>query len=159
VACVVTSVADDPVFAVALWSMVALDYAVEIYEGFHYSVDMWLGMVLVSLLWRVLKPLEGVTDNAAQPAVGGSPIQAQQQPITVQSVAMYLPPALVVYIQLIALPQSTANFLIVFYAASAVVIGVTFVWKETQEAKRQFYTHYSQHILLCLLFLAFGIYL
>ena len=46
-ASVVASVGDNMWFSTALWTLVALDYAVEIYEGFHYSVDMWLGMVSV----------------------------------------------------------------------------------------------------------------
>jgi hypothetical protein len=155
VACTATSVADDPIFAVALWSMVIIDYAIEIYEGFHYSVDMWLGIVLVSLLWRVLKPLEGAT-QASPDTIGSA---AQPQPISVQSLVVYLPPALVAYVQLIFLPQSTTNFVIVLYASSAVFIFLNFVRKETQDAKKQSYMHYTQHVLLCLLLMAFGIYL
>lgn len=156
VACTASSVADDPIFGIALWSMVVLDYAIEIYEGFHYSVDMWLGIVLVSLLWRTLKPLEGATKASPDAVVSTA---QQQQPVSVQSVVMYLPPALVAYVQLMFLPQWTANFLIVSFASFAVLIFFKFVWKEVQHAKKQVYIHYSQHVLLCLLLMAFGIYL
>ncbi|KAL3907826.1 MAG: hypothetical protein SGARI_003349 [Bacillariaceae sp.] len=42
-ACVVVSIVGKPLFTAALWMFVAFDYMVEVYEGFHYSVDMWLG--------------------------------------------------------------------------------------------------------------------
>lgn len=154
-ACAATSVADDPIFALALWSMVVLDYAVEIYEGYHYSVDMWLGMVLVSLLWNVFKFIEGDTDGRRRSS-GPTPTQ---QSISLRNVIIYSPPALVAYLQIIVLPESTANILILFYAGSAVFILFNFVWKATKETKKQIYMHYVQHILLCLLFLALALYL
>jgi PAP2 superfamily C-terminal len=42
-ACLTTSVVGKPLFTTALWMLVSMDYMVEVYEGFHYSVDMWLG--------------------------------------------------------------------------------------------------------------------
>jgi PAP2 superfamily C-terminal len=160
VACLATSVSGDPIFAVALWSMVVLDYAVEIYEGFHYSVDMWLGMVLVVLLWNVLSPLEGVTpDEVVQPDVGSSTRIQDLYLISTPTLVIYVLPALIAYLQLTILPQETANILIVSYACCAVAIYFLFVWKEVQERRIQLYTHYVQHILLCLLFMALGIYL
>jgi hypothetical protein len=155
-----TSVSGDPIFAVALWSMVILDYAVEIYEGFHYSVDMWLGMVLVVLLWNVLSPLEGVTpDEVVQPDVGSSTRIQDLYLISTPTLVIYVLPALIAYLQLTVLPLPTANILLVSYACCAVAIYFKFIWKEVQERRIQLYTHYVQHILLCLLFMALGIYL
>jgi PAP2 superfamily C-terminal len=155
VACVATSVSDDPIFSAALWSMVVLDYAVEIYEGFHYSVDMWLGMVLVTLLWKVLYPVEGVANDV----VGSSQPSYQPPSISTRTVLAYVPPALVTYLQLIVLPQATANILILLFAGTTVVIYFQCIRNEVKEAVRQAFVHYTQHILLCLLFMALGIYL
>jgi hypothetical protein len=157
VACVSTSVAEDPIFAFSLWSMLLLDYAIEIYEGFHYSVDMWLGMVLVSLLWQVLAPLEG----------SSSPASSISRPATVApdfsraTLLAYLPPAAVAYFQLTLLPMATANLLIVLYAAVAVgiLLYVSGGGADITPSRRAYLTHYAQHILLCLLFMALGIYL
>eukprot|EP00521_Asterionellopsis_glacialis_P019040 CAMPEP_0195326626 /NCGR_PEP_ID=MMETSP0708-20121125/9808_1 /TAXON_ID=33640 /ORGANISM="Asterionellopsis glacialis, Strain CCMP134" /LENGTH=154 /DNA_ID=CAMNT_0040394257 /DNA_START=127 /DNA_END=588 /DNA_ORIENTATION=+ len=57
-ACASTSVASNTKFSVALWALVAMDYSIEVYEGFHYSVDMWMGALLTSLLWRIYVTLE-----------------------------------------------------------------------------------------------------
>lgn len=40
-ACMVTSVVGEPLFTVAIWMFVAMDYMVEVYEGFHYSVGTY----------------------------------------------------------------------------------------------------------------------
>lgn len=138
--------------------MLILDYAIEIYEGFHYSVDMWLGMVLVALLWQVLAPLEGTASKPPPP-----PMVAPSR----STVLLYLPPAAIAYLQLTLLPMSTANLLIVFYAV--VAIGVYFYGSgvlrksgddgTSSSSRRVACTHYAQHILLCLLFMALGIYL
>jgi hypothetical protein len=37
-ACLVTSVVGKPMFTTAVWMLVAMDYMVEIFEGYHYSV-------------------------------------------------------------------------------------------------------------------------
>lgn len=192
VACVATSVAGDSLFSIALWSMVVMDYAVEIYEGFHYSVDMWLGLVLVSLLWRVLEPLEGNHRNeyvgaasAAVPAIDGDGLGSsktntrldldtttlgstklsnnyrQQSPMISTSalVLMYTPPVILAYMQLILFPQWMANFLIVLYTVVSLVIYVAFVLKEKMENRKLLAMHFTQHVLLSLLFMALGVYL
>jgi hypothetical protein len=67
-ACLTTSVVGKPLFTTALWMLVSMDYMVEVYEGFHYSVDMWLGgeshlvsfskngVVVRCCLWNGYKP-------------------------------------------------------------------------------------------------------
>jgi hypothetical protein len=152
-ACVATSmVGVDPWFAVALWTMVALDYAVEIYEGFHYSVDMWLGVVLVTLLWRSLQVWEERT-WPQESENDGAPV-TQRKP-TVQEGVVYGIPAAVAYLQLVILPSWTSNFIIVAYVV--IVVGLFAKGKQTDQTAA--YLHYCQHVVLCLLFMAFGIYL
>lgn len=131
--------------------MLLLDYAIEIYEGFHYSVDMWLGMVLVALLWQVLSPWEGRTADTEiqRPAAAPRPDWSRS------TLLAYLPPAVLAYGQLTVLPMSTANLLIVLYVVMAVGIYIA----GSNDARRRVHTHYVQHILLCLLFMALGIYL
>jgi hypothetical protein len=164
VACIATSVSRDRIFAVALWSMIVLDYMVEIYEGFHYSVDMWLGIVLVTLLWHVLEPFEG-SSRAANGASRTPTDQAlskrkqKGQPLSTRYLVAYIIPGLGAYLQIIVIPQQTANIMIVFYALSGVVVYIQFAAKASDEYTKQFYVHYAQHILLCLLFMALGIYL
>jgi hypothetical protein len=162
-ACVSSSVADDPIFAASLWSMLVLDYSVEIYEGFHYSVDMWLGMVLTTLLWRVLASVERSTSlsmnnytavHAPSPQIGW-----HKSMWTHRNVVRYAPPPAVAYLQLVILPQWTANPVILFYVGSLLFIYFCFVRKENKESQKQLYMHYMQHVLLSLLVMAFGIYL
>ena len=66
---------------------------------------------------------------------------------------------MIAYVQLVALPEASANFLIVAYVVLSVVIYTRFVWKEPHEETRHFFEHYVQHVFLCLLYLALGIYL
>jgi hypothetical protein len=170
-ACVAVSVTNQVVFGVALWTMVVLDYAVEIYEGFHYSVDMWLGLVLVVLLWRVLRPLEGgVVDDgndddgdAAREEVEArkhvtSDVGFTDQPSSFLSSTVGLP-----NIQLNFLPEATANFTIVGFVIASMLVYVVFGAPRRSEGQRQqqrqFVMHYIQHMGLCLLVLALGVYL
>jgi hypothetical protein len=173
-ACVASSVSIDPVFCIALWTMVALDYMVEIYEGFHYSVDMWLGMVLVCLLWRVLQHVEGPTPQSsskiAQEAGFEQEEQKQSTPLNAGDVSsyflswnatvlLYSAAALVVFLQLVILPSWTVNFLIVIYTAITGVLYVGFALPNKDPIKASLYQHAAQHVLFCLLFMALGIYL
>ena len=50
IACLVTSVVGKPLFTTAIWMFVTMDYFVEIYEGFHYSVDVSSMLVFLSAL-------------------------------------------------------------------------------------------------------------
>ena len=146
-ACVVTSIVSKPVFTAALWTFVAMDYMVEVYEGFHYSVDMWLGAVLVNFIWTVLAPLE-----ESPPAVKEELVAAKKfYPLnesTVSDMIWYFLPAFGAYIQLVFIPQDLGNYTIVGYVAAVVY-----------QLSRYGFQQYTQHFLFCLLFMALGLYL
>jgi hypothetical protein len=154
--------------------MVVMDFMVEIYEGFHYSVDMWLGIVLVALLWNVLQPYEGLpapvqltspmstesSSSVVSASASSVQIRDQKEPLTTRSYLAYLIPGLGAYLQLMVIPQETANVVIVFYVLVAMYVYTQYASKETTNVYlRQYYIHYAQHILLCLVFMALGIYL
>ncbi|OEU18612.1 hypothetical protein FRACYDRAFT_236889 [Fragilariopsis cylindrus CCMP1102] len=148
-ACVVTSVVRKPLFTTALWMFIALDYGVEIYEGFHYSVDMVLGAILVNLLFAVLAPLEEATGQMNQASLVEKRKFHRIQDSTYSDIIMYLLPALGVYIQLVGfIPQDFGNYSNMIY--TAVVI---------YQISRFGFQHYSQHILFCLLFMVLGLFL
>jgi hypothetical protein len=154
--------------------MVVMDFMVEIYEGFHYSVDMWLGIVLVTLLWKVLQPSEGLptpvqltslmsaesSSSVASASASSVQIRDQKEPLTTRSYLAYFIPGLGAYLQLMAIPEETANVVIVLYVLVAMYVYTQYASKETTNVYlRQYYIHYAQHILLCLVFMALGIYL
>jgi hypothetical protein len=141
--------------------MVVMDFMVEIYEGFHYSVDMWLGIVLVTLLWNVLQSFEGLPPVPLVPSADISGrSQQQQEALTMRSYMAYIAPGLVAYLQLIVVTQDIANIVIVLFVVSAVFVYVQVASKTgTNSYLRKWYIHYAQHILLCLVFMALGIYL
>ena len=155
IACVATSVANDKLFSVALWSMVFLDYCVVVFEGLHYSVDMWLGVILSSLLWRTLQPLEVPITMLATPINTSH----HTNTLTLRNAIKYAPPAIVAYLQLVVLPMWCANIVILMYFITALTIYFKFVLTEEKESKKQPYMHYMQHVVLCVLFMALGIYL
>jgi hypothetical protein len=143
--------------------MVVMDFMIEIYEGFHYSVDMWLGIVLVTLLWNVLQSFEGIPP-VPQKNSGDESVslrgQQQQESLSIRSYVAYIIPGLVAYLQLIVISQNIANIVIVLYVLSAVLVYIQFASKKrTNSYLRRWYIHYAQHILLCLVFMALGIYL
>jgi hypothetical protein len=161
-ACLACSVADDPLFAASLWSMLIMDYCVEIYEGFHYSVDMWLGMVLVSLIWRAMQPVEGresIMKSGTETAGAVGQSFKSIGSVSTRWIAAYVTPAAVAYLQLTVLPEFTANFFVVIFFGFAVALYVKLVVRQADPARRQLYLHYVQHVLLFLLYLALGIYL
>jgi hypothetical protein len=154
----------DHTFATCLWIMVFLDYCIEIYEGFHYAVDMWLGMVLVVLLWNALAPLEESDhfhenndeddkdkSSNKSPSVGFSG--------TMKDIGVYSLPAVSAYLQLTVMPQFTANLLIVVYVIVASVVYSLSTNKSSSVADAEAYQHYAQHVLLCTLMVALGVYL
>ena len=73
VACICTSVADNTMFSLAAWSLLAFDCVMEVYEGFHYSVDMWLGVVLTCLIFHSFAVLEKEGDETAHKQVRTMP--------------------------------------------------------------------------------------
>jgi hypothetical protein len=145
-ACVVVSMVGKPLFSVALWMFVALDYMVEVYEGFHYSVDMWLGAIMVSFIWRTLAPIE---NSFASKDSWHVQQFLSLHDTTTADVVRYTFPALVTYIQVVQIiPQHMGNYTIVIYLA-----GVIF------QLIRDGFQQYTQHCLFCLLYMALGVYL
>ena len=166
-ACVATSVSGDLVFGAALWSMVAFDYLLEIYEGFHYSVDMWLGMVLVCLLWRVLEPVEDMNTNSTTPAMekkesnkdtASSTSWNEKTPSKV-TIAVYSMSTLLSFLQLVSFPSWTVNFFILVYTAITATLYLGFAIRVEDPYQSAFFQHTAQHFLYCLLYVALGEYL
>ena len=151
-ACISASVGTNVAFQACLWSMVFLDFCVEIYEGFHYSVDMFLGAVLVCLLWRVLAPTE---DAGPVPVTPRQPLHK----LSKTTVGLYCLPVLGAYAQLIILPRAITIPVIVLYAMAAVALLATSMRHKETPLRQAAYQHAAQHTLLCLLFFALGIYL
>jgi hypothetical protein len=145
-ACLVVSIVGKPLFSVALWMFVAMDYMVEVYEGFHYSVDMWLGAIMVSFIWRTLAPIEN--SFASKESLHDKQFLPLQD-TTTADVIRYAFPALVTYIQVVQIiPQHLGNYTIVILLA-----GVIF------QMIRDGFQQYTQHCLFCLLYMALGVYL
>ena len=144
-ACLAVSMADDYVFTFALWWLVSMDYAVEIYEGFHYSVDMWLGAVVVSMLWRILKPIED--DNKGRNKILIKDLKLGK--VSTQHILQYCIPSLVGFLQVSVLSKGSANPLIVCFGLVAIVQVV--VLRGSQK--------YTMHLLYCTLYVALGVYL
>jgi hypothetical protein len=136
-ACTATSVSKDRMFQFTVWLLVIMDFCVEVYEGFHYSVDMWLGLVLGCLIWRALNGAEFPpphialgSDSTFLPAPGTS--QSQQPPYSTKRFASsvsrrdaiwFSAPAGIAYLQAtgLALPKAWSNAMIVAYVLLGVV--------------------------------------
>eukprot|EP00535_Pseudo-nitzschia_heimii_P010624 CAMPEP_0197176888 /NCGR_PEP_ID=MMETSP1423-20130617/2668_1 /TAXON_ID=476441 /ORGANISM="Pseudo-nitzschia heimii, Strain UNC1101" /LENGTH=498 /DNA_ID=CAMNT_0042626331 /DNA_START=70 /DNA_END=1566 /DNA_ORIENTATION=- len=145
-ACVVTSVVGKSMFTTAIWMFVSMDYFVEIYEGFHYSVDMFLGVMLVNFLWSVLSFLEDPREGSHEATQKRF---RNVQDSTSPDVVKYLLPALGSWIQLVGIiPHSYGNYSCVFYTVLVVFQIARFGFQQ-----------YSQHCLFCLLFMALGLFL
>lgn len=168
-ACVVSSVADHTLFSIAIWMLVIMDFGVEIYEGFHYSVDMWMGLVLVTLLWRVFRHLEKEEDedSANRLTDSNNIINVCGARSLWRSIALYCPPTILAFLQLTVLPEWTVNFLLVLYLLTGIIMYAGFaVQRPSQQQQNQAvssstarYQHYSQHILLSMLYFVLGSYL
>ncbi|GAX21637.1 hypothetical protein FisN_29Hh074 [Fistulifera solaris] len=144
-ACVVTSTSTNRWFQVAVWWMLLQDYAVEIYEGFHYSVDMWMGLIVVSLLWRAMAPIEDIKVAETSPSTAA----AITKP-SLSEILMYVLPVLIAYIQLVLLPTWAANYLILLFLG--VILSLYFKYGQARVS-------YVQHLCVTLLYLALGVYL
>lgn len=145
IACVITSIVGKPLFATAIWMSVTLDYFVEIYEGFHYSVDMFLGAMLVNFLWSSLSFLEDVKKgDAAVEERRFLPVQDA----TPSDVLRYAIPAVGLWMQLVVIPHSYGLYSCVLYT-----IVVVF------QISKFGFQQYSQHCLFCLLFMTLGLFL
>ena len=127
---------------------VAIDYMVEVYEGFHYSVDMWLGAVIVNFIWNSLAPVE---ESSATEKQGMPPKQFYALGDAVRSDWIkYSVPVAIAYIQVngIIIPKEKANYTILAFVGAVVYQVSTMGFQQ-----------YTQHCLFSLLFLALGIYL
>jgi hypothetical protein len=146
-ACFVTSVVDRPMFSVALWLLVTMDYMVEIYEGFHYSVDMWLGAVLVNFIWTSFAFME-----EEQKTSDSRNLDREFVPLgkaTKKDILMYALPAFGSYLQVTKIvPAGLANYMVVSYTLVVIAQIAQFGFQQ-----------YTQHCLFCLLYLTFGAYL
>lgn len=140
-ACVSTSVAGHWAFSIALWSMLAMDFMIEVYEGYHYSVDMWMGALFTVMLWRILAPLLQETNERI-------PKRKFQMSVSALDIVLYAIPAVGAYLVLVFSPQSIANYWIILYCVVAIAQTV-----------QNGINHYVQHMLFCVLFFALGIYL
>lgn len=144
-ACISASVAGHWAFSLAIWSMLAMDFMIEVYEGFHYSVDMWMGALFTVMLWRILAPIE----DAMAPPDG---VQKREfyalSDTSAHDVVMHAVPSIGAYLVLAILPQSIANYCVILYFVAALV-----------QIARHGINHYVQHLLFCMLYIALGIYL
>lgn len=144
-ACVSASIAGHPVISMALWSMLATDFLLEVYEGFHYSVDMWMGALIGTMMWRVLAPLEQVDPNTTLTG------HKQLKPLsstTLAEVGTYAIPAVAAYVNTVFVPHSRKEYAVFGFLGFAIL-----------EAVRKGFTHYLQHVLICCLLMALGIWL
>lgn len=151
-ACISGSVGTDALFQACLWSLVVLDFCVEIYEGFHYSVDMFLGAVLVCLLWRVLASTEDAGPISYTP-------RQQLRELSTTKIGLYCLPVLGAYAQLTILPRAITIPVIVLYATVAVGFLTVSLRSRAVPLRQAAYQHAAQHTLLSLLFFALGVYL
>mmetsp|Transcript_6967 Transcript_6967/g.14823 ORF Transcript_6967/g.14823 Transcript_6967/m.14823 type:complete len:513 (-) Transcript_6967:2705-4243(-) len=145
IACVITSIVGKPLFTTAIWISVTLDYFVEIYEGFHYSVDMFLGAMLVNFLWSVLSPIEDIKH-------GDPPMEQRHflplHDATSSDVLRYSIPAIGLWAQLVIIPHAYGLYSCVLYTVVVVY-----------QISRFGFQQYSQHCLFCLLFMTLGLFL
>lgn len=108
---------------------------------------MWLGGVLVNFIWAVLAPAEEATykRQGAVPAKEFHPIERT----AMSDLLRYLVPAIGSYLQLNGfIPSGYANYTIMSYFLVVIFRIAKFGFEQ-----------YTQHLLICVLFLAIGIYL
>ena len=150
IACAFTSVASNTIFSIAVWTLVALDYGIESYQGLHYSVDMWLGCIVTCLLWQLTKSLEflgGKEDEELQQQTMTKK-QSQQSPLDATIVGMYALPAIGAFAVLTVVQEAYINYFLVIYSGVAGVI-----------LARHGFTNFLQHVLMCELCFGLGAYL
>lgn len=159
-ACVAVSAHPSKVFGGCLVCLLLLDYSVEIYEGFHYSVDMWLGLVIVSLFWKVFSFWEDLpeTKPANAPTSDATDFPQPEASLSNRDLAVYFASSTVSYLQVVVFPRSIVNGWIVVFVLSVAVCFV-FMLRAKTSAEASTFQYYAQHILLCTLHMAFGVYL
>mmetsp|Transcript_11869 Transcript_11869/g.18209 ORF Transcript_11869/g.18209 Transcript_11869/m.18209 type:complete len:425 (-) Transcript_11869:285-1559(-) len=141
--CVATSVAGNRLISISLWSMLVIDFLIEVYEGFHYSVDMWMGGLIGTLVWQILSPLESIDNQGASTKKFKS-----FSSLTTPDIVAYSIPATAAFVTVIILPEEMFTYIVIL---CLVFIGGYMM--------RQGFTHYLQHFLICLLFATLNIYL
>ncbi|KAL7543980.1 hypothetical protein ACHAXR_013460 [Thalassiosira sp. AJA248-18] len=149
IACAITSAASNTSFSIAVWTLIALDYSIESYQGLHYSVDMWLGCIVTCLLWQLTKPLEigRALDQPQHDNVKREDTN-RPSPLNATIVAMYALPPTLAFVILMVVPEAYVNYFLVGYSVWAGVILL-----------RSGFTHFLQHLLLCELCFGLGAYL
>jgi len=149
-ACAFTSVAANTSFSIAVWTLIALDYSIEAYQGLHYSVDMWLGCIVTCLLWQLTKPLEigGQRDQKSQNGKAKKGSTVRPPPLNATTIVTYAVPALVAFFGLTVVPEAFLNF---FFMGYSLWVGVYLM--------KCGFTNLLQHVLMCELCLGLGTYL
>lgn len=142
-ACLAASISGHPLFAISIWFMLFIDFCIEVYEGFHYSVDMWMGVLIGTMMWRIMAPLEKV-DSQVDITKRFKPLQS----VTTSDVVAYTTPALVAYIDVIIVAHDFHAYVIIVFVVFA---GI--------QAIRKGFTHHLQHVLVCSMFLALCVWL
>ncbi|KAL9181843.1 hypothetical protein ACHAXT_012186 [Thalassiosira profunda] len=150
VGCAFTSAAANASFSIAVWTLIALDYGIESYQGLHYSVDMWLGCIVTCLLWQLTKPLEvgGVQEQTHQRENARKGNGNNAAPLDAATMAKYTAPAVVGFVVLTMVPEAFVNYFLVGYSTLAAVLFA-----------RNGFTNFLQHLLMCELCLGLGAYL
>lgn len=153
IACAATSVSSNTSFSLAVWTLVALDYSIEAYQGLHYSVDMFLGGIVTCLLWHLTAPLEIEgeleqlqKEKQRKEGVGGS--VARAPPLDATVVTMYAVPAVLAFLILAVFPEAYVNYFAIGYSLVACVMF-----------KKHGFSNFLQHELLCMLMFTIGVYL
>lgn len=140
-ACACISVAGNGWFTVAVWTLLAFDYVVEAMQGFHYSIDMWLGAVLTCLIWRVAEPVERAVARKGT-------IQARIpfSEATSWDLVAYAIPGVVSYIPVTFYPKTVMFYFVVVIALVVYLLVVN----------RGTLTPYTQHVVLSVVYMAIG---
>lgn len=141
--CVATSVAGNRLLSISLWLLVAIDFLIEIYEGFHYSVDMWMGALIGTMMWRIMSPLENI-DNQGGLTKKLKPLSS----VTTSDILSYSIPAATAFVFVVLLPKELFPY--------TVILCLIFIGAQMM---RKGFTHHLQHILICLLFATLNIFL
>lgn len=130
----------------AIWMLVVVDYAMEVFQGFHYSIDMVLGMVICRLLYRVMEPWGvsvGSQDKALQDPWSH---RSSWKVVGKKEWVIYSVPACVCVWMIVWKPMNV-NLGLVGLAVGSVVMFL------------KGNVGYAKHLSVCLLFLAVAVYL
>jgi hypothetical protein len=115
---------------------------------------MFLGGIITCLLWHLTAPLENegeleqVQKEKQRKGGGGENSIATAPSLNATVMAIYAAPAVLAFLILAVFPESSVNYFAILYSF---VAGVIF--------KRHGFTNFLQHVLLCLLIFAIGVYL